>query len=106
MYEPGSGRRLPVTGVPRAGPDDRLLVGPIDVQPGRVGAEARPGHSMVAWLGGEQLLGYDLHPLGRDQAPAEVARGQDALLTLYWRAGEHPDPAPAKLRVRLDGPAD
>ena len=101
LYDGATGARLPVDDARGNRLGDRLLVGPLPVGPGRVGAEAKPAHVMAAQLGTAELLGYDLHPLGRDEAPAEVDRGQLALLVLYWRAGERPDPIPAQLAIQL-----
>jgi hypothetical protein len=74
----------------------------VPVQPGRAGAEAKPRHALSAQTAVGRLLGYDLHPLGRDDGPAEVGRGELALLTLFWRAGERPDSDARRLVVRLE----
>lgn len=104
LYDAQTGRRLPVSGPDGQSLGDRLLIGPIAVQPGRVGAAAKPRNPLAVWVAGERLLGYDLHPLGRDEVPAEVGRGDIALLTLYWRAGERPSHVPRRIALRLAAP--
>lgn len=102
VYDGPTGQRLPVVG-PDGNPlGDRLLIGPVSVQPGRVGAEAKPRYPLTAETVAGRLLGYELHPLGHDDGPPEVGRGETALLTLFWRAGERPPVAPERLAIRLE----
>jgi hypothetical protein len=99
LYRADTGARLPV-----AGGGDRVLVGPVDVQPGRIDQQPAIGRPIDAELGGARLVGVDLHPLGQDEAPAEVARGAIALLTLWWRAAERIEAPSSQLLLRLSRP--
>ena len=100
LYQAGTGARLPVVGG-----GDRVLVGPLDVQAGRADQTPPIGRPTDALFGSARLAGSDLHPLGRDEAPAELLRGELALLTLWWRAAERADEPPTELLLRL-GHAD
>jgi mannosyltransferase len=86
MYRPDDGERLPIADAQGRALGDRVLVGPIEVGPARAEGPPSFSHAVDAALGGARLLGYDLHPLGRDAAPPEVTPGEPVLLTLHWRA--------------------
>jgi mannosyltransferase len=101
MYRPDNGERLPITDALGRALGDRVLVGPIEVGPARTEATPPVGQTVDADFGGARLLGYDLHPLGRDAAPPEVAPGEPVLLTLHWRADPsvRTDLGPARLLI-------
>ncbi|HEV8637693.1 MAG TPA: glycosyltransferase family 39 protein [Chloroflexota bacterium] len=88
MYRPDTGERLPIRSRDGRPAGDRLLVGPVEVGTAREAAPPAVGHRLEAEVAGLRLLGFDLHPLGRDEAPPEVGRGEPLLLTLHWRAGD------------------
>jgi hypothetical protein len=99
MYRPDTGERLPVRGPDGRPIGDRLLVGPLEVGPARETAVPSIGRRLDAEVAGLRLLGFDLHPLGRDEAPPEVGPGEALLLTLHWRAGDRGRAAADDLRL-------
>lgn len=105
LYRGDTGARLPIVAPNGAALGDRLLLGPLHVQPGRADLAPSPRRGLTAILGGAALRGVDLHPLGRDEAPAELARGEMALLTLFWQAVDRDRPLPVRLELRLSGPS-
>jgi hypothetical protein len=105
LYRPDTGARLPVRDRDGKPIGDRLLIGPIEVHPGRNDAPALE-RALDARVGSAWLRGSALYPLGRDEAPPEVARGEIVQLTLYWQGADERDrPNPATLDVRLRGPS-
>ncbi len=100
LYDPATGRRLPVDG----GPGDSLGLGSVRVGLGPVldpAAYEVSGRADLA-VGGLILVGFDLRRQGDPRPGAEFKPGDFLHLTLFWRRPERADGEPAAgLRLEL-----
>lgn len=96
MYRPEDGARPQVFDRSGRPIGNNVRIGPVQVErplrPPPTEAVEVSQPMAVTFQGGPRLLGFDLHPLGRDVRHTIFRQGETILLTLYWEAPATPLP--------------
>ncbi|MBI2907885.1 MAG: glycosyltransferase family 39 protein [Chloroflexi bacterium] len=104
LYDPATGKRLPVIDKGKV-TGDSVLLGPVRIaRPQRPVPPERLSFNTGAGtlFGRLRLAGYTLSKVGTDGARSSFAKGEVALLALHWQALEKPGSA-YRLRLELRG---